>query len=1031
MNPKSDMSNLDDELGNQLIDQGGDLAKKGITKVGNAIGKGAGKLGKKAGKAAVKTTAKTLVKLAKALVALAKATISFLISLGPIGLIILGGFLLITGVSVIAYNVEYETKGSEQQYSLEYPNMSQYDRDTYKDTYEEINPYNKAVLQYYKHFSERSYWKMLGNTLYSPDNYTEIKDFYEREKNFLLKPELLYSLDERVFDGNTRFPEQYVKPIIFSLEKLRSIPVVDQNNQLTAISDIIRKDGTETGKQKNSLNDYGLGTVFTYHKDKRTLYIEGDYYQEDYYDYGSGKIKQRKYPELVAFPDYELSGFPKDIYVIDNVMSMAGDIKYQYNISSQYYTSLISGETDYANQPYTKVLYKIERVPYKYIDENGEEKEGTRNYKLYKYRTAESCVYEEMPRVENTQTKETGLMYFLQYLQAFSSNLPNTATNFHYLSVVNYSSYMISGLSYGDLSPGSRVNTSPYNAALAYYDIMKKYAEIYAPPDQIEEFTALLVAIAAAESGGNHKQYVNADRCAVAGCGLMQVERPGIVNTYVVAYNYKTGQNETKYINSYQDVADVEDNIQVGAMKLAQGMSQYQDNMFAALQGYNFGGGAFGDALEMTATQQGITVSELLQRKDDISWMSSVALIHNEPLIYSESVRNSSPNWQGTYGDDQYLFKILSYYDKSIDSFNVSSTTSKTGTDNRPITTTQSNRNPKQEVDDSIQISGGGEAIVPSTEDEDTEDDTTVAETNLNRETMPECFSYKDEYVINNYKDIKYEFTDEFGKFPPVNVRDGIDSKGNPRRYLKIQTDYTSIPISYKDLKKMDKLGVGLFKGPVEKIRYLFKLEKPKLEYIEYVHHLSQTDRVEEILRIAQIMESKEYYSENIQTAIDYSNFWDKGYISSVGTQGMSQEQISNLIPNVDGYSPPFSDPNFMSKISSPYGMRNGTMHKGTDFAYPIGTPIYAVYEGVVTKAGPDSKGVDKGGGLMVFIEHPNGTETRYMHMSQFAVSAGDKVKAGQCIGFVGNTGQSTGPHLHFELLINGNHVEPTSLFKK
>ena len=109
--------------------------------------------------------------------------------------------------------------------------------------------------------------------------------------------------------------------------------------------------------------------------------------------------------------------------------------------------------------------------------------------------------------------------------------------------------------------------------------------------------------------------------------------------------------------------------------------------------------------------------------------------------------------------------------------------------------------------------------------------------------------------------------------------------------------------------------------------------------------------------------------------------------------------------------------------ISSPYGWRSyggGQFHKGTDFAAPTGTPVYAAMDGVVTTAS-----YHYSAGNWVIINHGNGFQTIYMHNSAFAVSVGDVVKKGQNISFVGSTGNSTGPHLHFQVSYNGATVDP------
>lgn len=98
-------------------------------------------------------------------------------------------------------------------------------------------------------------------------------------------------------------------------------------------------------------------------------------------------------------------------------------------------------------------------------------------------------------------------------------------------------------------------------------------------------------------------------------------------------------------------------------------------------------------------------------------------------------------------------------------------------------------------------------------------------------------------------------------------------------------------------------------------------------------------------------------------------------------------------------------------------------MHTGVDWAAPRGTPIIAAGNGTVLKAG-----WDKGGyGNQTLIQHPNGYVTSYNHQSAIAkgIKEGTKVRQGQVIGWVGTTGQSTGPHLHYEVIVNGNRVDP------
>ena len=119
------------------------------------------------------------------------------------------------------------------------------------------------------------------------------------------------------------------------------------------------------------------------------------------------------------------------------------------------------------------------------------------------------------------------------------------------------------------------------------------------------------------------------------------------------------------------------------------------------------------------------------------------------------------------------------------------------------------------------------------------------------------------------------------------------------------------------------------------------------------------------------------------------------------------------------------------ARLSSPFGMRKhpidgyNKMHRGTDFAAPIGTPIMASGDGIVKKAGWCG-----GGGNCVKIKHNSTYQTVYAHMSKFArgIKPGVRVKQGQTIGYVGSTGKSTGPHLHYEVIVNGKKVNSQKL---
>lgn len=133
---------------------------------------------------------------------------------------------------------------------------------------------------------------------------------------------------------------------------------------------------------------------------------------------------------------------------------------------------------------------------------------------------------------------------------------------------------------------------------------------------------------------------------------------------------------------------------------------------------------------------------------------------------------------------------------------------------------------------------------------------------------------------------------------------------------------------------------------------------------------------------------------------------------SLVGGTGAADSHIPSIWPTT-------------GVVTSPYGLRWGgtDFHPGMDIANDMGTPIVATADGVVDYAGWNAGGY----GNMVDIDHGNGIMTRYGHASQVVVSTGQHVKRGQLIAYMGSTGFSTGPHVHYEVHVNGNRVNPIS----
>ena len=160
---------------------------------------------------------------------------------------------------------------------------------------------------------------------------------------------------------------------------------------------------------------------------------------------------------------------------------------------------------------------------------------------------------------------------------------------------------------------------------------------------------------------------------------------------------------------------------------------------------------------------------------------------------------------------------------------------------------------------------------------------------------------------------------------------------------------------------------------------------------------------------LASVRESKEKWLADI-AALQAGSAAIAARLRSGGSHSGAAPSAAGLIWPVQGV------------LTSTFGMRWGRMHEGIDIGAAQRTPIYAAAGGTVNYAGWEG-----GYGNLTVIDHGNGLATAYGHQSQLAVSSGQTVSRGQVIGYVGSTGHSTGPHLHFEVRVNGVPNDPLS----
>ena len=162
----------------------------------------------------------------------------------------------------------------------------------------------------------------------------------------------------------------------------------------------------------------------------------------------------------------------------------------------------------------------------------------------------------------------------------------------------------------------------------------------------------------------------------------------------------------------------------------------------------------------------------------------------------------------------------------------------------------------------------------------------------------------------------------------------------------------------------------------------------------------------------------------NIAAITYYDN--DQVAFREILKEEILYQAVPKIVERGTKIPPTYIKPLSGGRLSSGFGSRSAptrgasTYHRGIDWACPVGTAIVASSGGTVAKAGWGS-----GYGYVVYINHPDGRQTRYGHLSKILVSVGQNVSQGQKIALSGNTGISSGPHLHFEILINGTQVNP------
>lgn len=213
----------------------------------------------------------------------------------------------------------------------------------------------------------------------------------------------------------------------------------------------------------------------------------------------------------------------------------------------------------------------------------------------------------------------------------------------------------------------------------------------------------------------------------------------------------------------------------------------------------------------------------------------------------------------------------------------------------------------------------------------------------------------------------------------------------------------------------------------------IITVPEPKLAVVRQEEMYYEEDYEEEVIYV----DNDDWYTTETRTlqepsagrrrviaVVTFEN--DKKINQEIVKEEITYQAVPKIVERGTKIPPTYIKPISGGRLTSGFGRRSrptrgaSTNHKGVDWATPTGTAVFASCGGTVAKAGWGS-----GYGYVVYINHPDGRQTRYGHLSKVLVSPGQTVSQGQKIALSGNTGVSTGPHLHFEILINGSQVNP------
>lgn len=656
--------------------------KDGGNKTGNQI---KGKVKEQAKKQVRKVTAKAVKKAAGMIMkTLGKAVAAVAAKFGLALLAILGVILVI----IACWFIIREFKGAEGQYVNESPALNDFKQGEVRGLafmqQAGLTGYNKSVFDYYNNITNNNYWiidpedpdqpnlskygeddeDMPLYKMTTPQN-SAIRDYYSREGDLVTNANLLYAMELYLHKEKFYFTQQFTKPVYYNPKTMKLKYLTKKHEDGKEL--IAKSRDWDEEKQKfmenkkiKSIHDWGLGSVFKYKKDKIERNIVGKYYAEDYYDAGCDCVSTREIDQPFKEP---LAGYPIDIWLLDESVTIAIDTKHQYNYETSVVGGLMDGSTNDSSQAFNKVFAGTYDV-YKEVEVTTTDKDGKkvtttesvfdRSVDLYKYREGQIEETKPVPDLEKEKKleeeeqaayeKEHGEPY---EMSRYAMDFADFYSIFRPEKVQLKLKFTDSMTSYNATLPlGEGVNTAKYQKAFQYFSIAQQLG------NELGIDPYIIIAMVAQESGGNPN--------TSNGGGLMQVHN--LLSFTSTVNTTDANGNPLTCSLTLSEASDPAKNMRFGSCYLKTKMDKFDGNVYKAIQSYNF------------------DVSGYISKKYPDAWADNegnswMQYIEEARYYYGEKETGGAThsasydclpgleNKNGTrYGDSCYLPHVLQYY---------------------------------------------------------------------------------------------------------------------------------------------------------------------------------------------------------------------------------------------------------------------------------------------------------------------------------------------------------------------------------